>query len=71
MKVVISIILILLALCFAMILLPLCIAIIVAQLLWLLYMTNGEISLPDNDECPYCGSGDTDGNHCYDCDEDF
>ena len=24
-----------------------------------------------DDECPYCGSGDTDGNHCYDCDEDF
>ena len=22
-------------------------------------------------DCPYCGSGDTDGNHCYDCDEDF
>ena len=22
-------------------------------------------------ECPYCGSGDTDGNHCYNCDEDF
>lgn len=23
------------------------------------------------DSCPYCGSGDTDGNHCYECDEDF
>lgn len=22
-------------------------------------------------ECPYCGSGDTDRNHCYNCDEDF
>lgn len=22
-------------------------------------------------DCPYCGSSDTDGNHCYDCDEDF
>lgn len=21
--------------------------------------------------CPYCGSSNTDGNHCYDCDEDF
>ena len=21
--------------------------------------------------CPDCGSGDTDGNHCYDCDDDF
>ena len=24
-----------------------------------------------DDECPYCASGDTDGNHCYTCDEDF
>ena len=24
-----------------------------------------------DDDCPYCGSGDTDGNHCYNCDEDF
>ena len=24
-----------------------------------------------DEECPYCGSGDTDGNHCYTCDEDF
>lgn len=23
------------------------------------------------DECPFCGSGDTDGSHCYSCDEDF
>ena len=23
------------------------------------------------EECPFCGSGDTDGNHCYNCDEDF
>ena len=23
------------------------------------------------DECPFCGSGDTDGTHCYSCDEDF
>lgn len=23
------------------------------------------------DSCPYCSSGDTDGNHCYECDEDF
>lgn len=21
--------------------------------------------------CPYCGSDDTDGNHCYNCDEDY
>lgn len=24
-----------------------------------------------DEECPYCGSGDTDGNHCYNCDDDF
>ena len=24
-----------------------------------------------DDDCPYCGSGDTDGNHCYTCDDDF
>ena len=25
----------------------------------------------DDEECPYCGSGDIDGNHCYTCDGDF
>ncbi len=25
----------------------------------------------EDEECPYCGSGDTDGNHCYTCDDDF
>ena len=24
-----------------------------------------------DDECPYCGGGDTDGNHCFTCDDDF
>ena len=24
-----------------------------------------------DEECPYCASGDTDGNHCYSCDEEF
>ena len=23
------------------------------------------------DDCPYCGSSDTDGNHCYNCGKDF
>lgn len=23
-----------------------------------------------DEECPYCGSGDTDGNHCYTCEKD-
>lgn len=22
-------------------------------------------------ECPNCGSSDTDGNHCFDCNDDF
>lgn len=25
----------------------------------------------DDIECPACGSHDTDGNHCYQCGEDF
>lgn len=24
-----------------------------------------------DDDCPFCGSGDTDGNHCHTCDGDF
>ena len=24
-----------------------------------------------DEDCPYCGSGDTDRNHCYTCDDDF
>ena len=33
----------------------------------------GEPSEPDvfDEECPFCGSGDTDGNHCYTCGRDF
>ena len=33
--------------------------------------TEGSSSGYIDDECPYCGSGDTDGNHCYTCDDDF
>ena len=22
-------------------------------------------------DCPYCGNGDTDGNHCFNCDEEY
>ena len=32
---------------------------------------SGEESTYHNEECPYCANGDTDGNHCYSCDEDF
>lgn len=37
----------------------------------LYYMFNGEVTGEEDEECPYCGSGDTDGNHCYTCDDDF
>ena len=33
--------------------------------------SGGSISGDVDDDCPYCGSGDTDGNHCYTCDDDF
>lgn len=26
---------------------------------------------PTEHQCPYCGSHDTDGNHCFDCGHDF
>jgi hypothetical protein len=32
---------------------------------------SGGGSTDQEEECPYCASGDTDGNHCYSCDEDF
>lgn len=36
--------------------------------------TESDITHGDNqifDSCPYCGSSNTDGNHCYDCGEDY
>lgn len=49
---------------------------LVVQGLVLIYFFSGAgggtgSSYNDDDECPYCGSGDTDGNHCYTCDDDF
>ena len=44
------------------------------EALWLFLMSNGvpaESGGSVDEECPYCGSGDTDGNHCYTCDDDF
>ena len=39
---------------------------------WWWYFFNGDGPSGSGDgECPYCGSGDTDGNHCYTCDDDF
>lgn len=31
----------------------------------------GGFSDGKDEDCPYCGSGDTDGNHCYTCEDDF
>ena len=45
---------------------------ILIQIFWLWYMYNGEGSETEEDyECPNCGSSATDGNHCYECDDDF
>ena len=49
---------------------------LIVQGLMLLYIFAGEgggggRSRYEDEECPYCGSGDTDGNHCYTCDDDF
>ena len=42
------------------------------QIVWTYILRDGDVSFGDYDEeCPYCGSGDTDGNHCYTCEEDF
>ena len=32
-------------------------------------LSGGEIG--GIEDCPYCGGGDTDGNHCHTCDGDF
>ena len=32
---------------------------------------DGDVPAHGSDECPFCGSGDTDGAHCSSCDEDF
>ena len=45
---------------------------ILCEILWVWIFFNGDLPVGDNDgSCPYCGSGDTDGNHCYDCGDDF
>lgn len=35
------------------------------------FIEGGASSEYTDEECPYCGSGDTDGNHCFTCDNDF
>lgn len=46
---------------------------LLVQGLFFLFIFNGSgAGLGGEDEdCPYCGGGDTDGNHCYTCDDDF
>ena len=46
---------------------------LVVQVLFFLFIFNGSGigSGEDDDDCPFCGSGDTDGNHCYTCDDEF
>lgn len=43
------------------------------QIVWSCILRGGDIPFGDGEgeDCPYCGSGDTDGNHCYTCEEDF
>ena len=45
---------------------------LLCQAFWLWIIHNGDAPAGGGDEeCPYCGSGDTDGNHCYTCEDDF
>lgn len=38
---------------------------------WKLFYGDGTPVGSGDYDCPYCGSGDSDGNHCYTCDDDF
>lgn len=45
---------------------------ILLQLFWLWYMNNGDgYESEENYECPNCDSSASDGNHCYECGDDF
>lgn len=49
---------------------------LVVQGLMLLYIFSGAgggsgSTHYEDGDCPFCGGGDTDGNHCYTCDKDF
>ena len=41
------------------------------QAVMLFFIYDVDVPVHGVDECPFCGSGDTDGSHCYSCDEDF
>jgi succinate-acetate transporter protein len=43
----------------------------VLMLLFIFKDTGVSYHCHEDEECPYCGSGDTDGNHCYTCNDDF
>ncbi|MBP3895396.1 MAG: hypothetical protein J6D07_02915 [Mogibacterium sp.] len=46
---------------------------LLCEVVWLWIFCSGKVPIGDGEgeDCPYCGSGDTDGNHCYTCEEDF
>ena len=46
---------------------------LICEIIWVAIFCGGDIPIGDGEgeDCPYCGSGDTDGNHCYTCEEDF
>lgn len=45
---------------------------LICEAFWWWMFFGGDMPVGSSDEeCPYCGSGDTDGNHCYTCDDDF
>jgi len=35
------------------------------------FIEGSDSSSYHDEECPLCGSDDTDGNHCFACDDDF
>lgn len=44
---------------------------LICQAIMLFFIYDVDVPVHGSDECPFCGSGDTDGGHCYSCDEDF
>ena len=46
---------------------------LIGEVIWVAIFYGGGVPYGDGEgeDCPYCGSGDTDGNHCYTCDDDF
>ena len=42
-----------------------------AFIFWYCFPGGGSGYDPDDEECPFCGSSATDGNHCDDCGGDY